>query len=53
MPTRILSRSPSYRLSNGKDKGEDNRRDGNAYLSWEMTELANLMVQNNPAIKSK
>lgn len=45
--------SPSYRLSNGKEKGEGNRKNGNAYLSWSMTELANLMVQHNTAIKSK
>ena len=45
--------SPSHHLSNDKDKGEGNRKNGNAYLSWAMTELVNLMVQHNPAIKSK
>lgn len=45
--------SPASRLSNGKDKGEGNRKNGNAYLSWAMTELANLMVFHNPHIKKK
>lgn len=43
--------APANRLSNGKDKGEGNRKNGNAYLSWSMTELANLMVFYNPKVK--
>lgn len=45
--------SPAVRLSNDKKKGDGNRKNGNAYLSWAMTELANLMVFHNPAIKKK
>ena len=43
--------SPAVRLSNEKKKGDGNRKNGNAYLSWAMTELANLMVLFNPVIK--
>ncbi len=32
--------SPAIRLSNEKKKGDGNRKNGNAYLSWAMTELA-------------
>ena len=45
--------SPAVRLSNDKKKGDGNRKNGNAYLSWAMTELANLMVFHNPVIKKK
>ena len=45
--------SPAIRLSNEKKKGDGNRKNGNAYLSWAMTELANLMVFHNPVIKKK
>ncbi len=45
--------SPAVRLSNEKKKGDGNRKNGNAYLSWAMTELANLMVLFNPVIKKK
>lgn len=45
--------SPAVRLSNEKKKGDGNRKNGNAYLSWAMTELANLMVFHNPVIKKK
>ena len=45
--------SPAIRLSNEKSKGDGNRKNGNAYLSWAMTELANLMVRHNPSIKKK
>lgn len=45
--------SPAVRLSNEKKKGDGNRKNGNAYLSWAMTELANLMLFNNPVIKKK
>lgn len=43
--------APTLRLSNLKVKGEGNRKNGNAYLSWSMTELANLVVMFNPEIK--
>lgn len=45
--------SPAIRLSNEKKKGDGNRKNCNAYLSWAMTELANLMVFHNPVIKKK
>ena len=45
--------SPAIRLSNEKKKGDGNRKNGNAYLSWAMTELANLMVFHNSVIKKK
>ena len=45
--------SPAVRLSNEKKKVDGNRKNGNAYLSWAMTELANLMVFHNPVIKKK
>ena len=45
--------APAIRLSNEKSKGDGNRKNGNAYLSWAMTELANLMVRHNPSIKKK
>lgn len=42
--------SPTAKLSNGKSKGLGNAKNGNAYLSWAMTELANLLVRyNKPA----
>ena len=39
--------APTSRLSNGKSKGMGNAKNGNAYLSWAMTELANLIVRFN------
>lgn len=36
-----------------EEKSDGNRKNGNAYLSWAMTELANLMVFYNPVIKKK
>lgn len=41
--------APTAKLSNGKSKGLGNAKNGNAYLSWAMTELANLIVRFNPA----
>ncbi len=38
------------KLSNGKSKGQGNAKNGNAYLSWAMTELATLMARYNPTI---
>lgn len=43
--------APTARFSNGKVKGEGNPKDGNAYLSWSLTELANLVVRFNPEAK--
>lgn len=39
--------APTSRLSNGKSKGMGNAKNGNAYLSWAVTELANLIVRFN------
>lgn len=39
--------APTAKLSNGKSKGMGNARNGNTYLSWCMTEVANLMVHYN------
>ena len=38
----------SKRLSDGKKKGEGNRRNGNRYLSWAFTEAANFAVRYEP-----
>jgi len=35
----------SERLSNGKKKGENNRRNGNKYLSWAYVEAANFCIR--------
>ena len=43
--------APTAKLSNGKSKGNSNAKNGNAYLSWAMTELANLAVRFNPEVK--
>jgi transposase len=34
--------APSQRLSNGKSKGQGNRKNGNRYLSWAFTEAVHL-----------
>ena len=39
------------RLSNGKRKGEGNRKAGNKYLSWAFSEAAHFAVQYEPAAK--
>ncbi len=41
----------SKRLSNGKKKGENNRKNGNAYLSWAFIEAANYAIRFNDQIK--
>jgi len=41
----------SERKSNGKKKGENNRRNGNKYLSWAFIEAANLAVRYDERIK--
>lgn len=43
--------APTSKLSNGKSKGSGNAKNGNAYLSWALTELANLVVSFNPEAK--
>ncbi len=42
----------SERLSNGKKKGENNRKNGNRYLAWAFIEAANFAVRYNDVIKS-
>lgn len=44
--------APTAKLSNGKSKGESNAKNGNAYLSWGFTELANMVVKFNPEAKA-
>jgi len=41
----------STRLSNGKQKGKGNRKNGNKYLSWAYVEAANFAVWSYPYIK--
>jgi transposase len=36
----------STRISNGKSKGEGNRKNGNKYLSWPYVEAANLAIRD-------
>jgi len=43
---------PSEHTSNGKKKGEGNRKCGNAYLAWAFVEAANFAVRHDPAIKA-
>jgi len=38
----------SKRLSNGKKKGENNRKNGNKYLSWAYVEAANFAIRFSP-----
>lgn len=38
---------PSNRLSNGKSKGKNNRKNGNKYLGWAYVEAANFMKRYN------
>ncbi|VAW59478.1 Mobile element protein [hydrothermal vent metagenome] len=42
----------SERFSNGKKKGEGNRKNGNKYLAWAFIEAANFAVRYNGKIKS-
>jgi len=42
----------SERLSNGRKKGENNRKNGNRYLAWAFIEAANFAVRYNDKIKS-
>ena len=41
----------SKRLSNGKKKGENNRKNGNKYLAWAFVEAAHYAIRKEPAIK--
>jgi transposase len=41
----------SQRLSNGKKKGENNRKNGNKYLAWAYVEAANFAVRYNEKAK--
>jgi len=41
----------SSRLSNGKKKGEGNRKNGNKYLSWAFVEAAHFAVRYNERIR--
>lgn len=43
--------APTSKLSNGSSKGMGNAKNGNAYLSWAFTELANLTTRFNEPIK--
>lgn len=40
----------SVRISNGKKKGNGNRRNGNKYLSWAFVEAANFAIRFDPMI---
>lgn len=42
----------SERLSNGKKKGEGNRRNGNKYLAWAFIEAANFAIRYNDQVKA-
>jgi len=42
----------SKRVSNGKKKGENNRKNGNKYLSWAFVEAANYSIRYSDVIKS-
>jgi len=42
----------SSRISNGKSKGEGNRKNGNKYLSWAYVEAANFAVRGYPYVRS-
>ena len=41
----------SKRISNGKKKGENNRKNGNPYLGWAFIEAANYAIRNSEIIK--
>lgn len=41
----------SQKLSNGKQKGKGNTKNGNKYLAWAFVEAANFAVRYNPRIK--
>jgi transposase len=39
----------SQRVSNGKQKGENNRKNGNAYLAWAFVEAAHSIIRHHKA----
>lgn len=41
----------SKKVSNGKKKGENNRKNGNKYLSWAFVEVANFAIRYDEKIK--
>lgn len=41
----------SEKTSNGKKKGENNRKNGNKYLGWAYVEAANFAIRHNEIIK--
>jgi transposase len=41
----------SKRISNAKKKGENNRKNGNAYLGWAFIEASNAAIRHYPEIK--
>lgn len=41
----------SQKVSNGKKKGENNRKNGNKYLSWALIEAANFAIRYDEKIK--
>ncbi len=41
----------STRLSNGKKKGENNKKNGNRYLAWAYVEAANFIRRYSPEAK--
>jgi transposase len=44
--------APSQRLSDGKNKGKGNRKNGNRYLSWAFTEAAHLGRRYNERFRA-
>lgn len=42
----------STRISNGKSKGEGNRKNGNKYLSWAYVEASNFAIRGYPYVRS-
>lgn len=42
----------TIRLSNGKQKGKGNAKNGNRYLSWAFVEAANFAIRYNDTIKA-
>jgi len=43
---------PSKRISNGKSKGQNNRKNGNKFLGWAYVEAAQFAQQHHPRIHS-
>ena len=44
--------APTQRLSNGKSKGNGNRKNGNRYLSWAFSEAAHMARRHNARFRS-